>query len=104
VSANWDQSVKEDTPSVKVVNTLRAIEPRAWNALAVGQSRPSATNFSTRFMNGLCCETTGWSPHYLTLWQGASLVGACRSRKSHSYGEYVFGLAWADAYHRHGLS
>src|SRR5258708_13250856 len=24
--------------------------------------------------------------------------------KSHSYGEYVFDWAWADAYHRHGLS
>ena len=24
--------------------------------------------------------------------------------KSHSYGEYIFDHAWADAYHRHGLS
>src|SRR5260221_3602110 len=27
-----------------------------------------------------------------------------RYAKSHSYGEYVFDWAWADAYHRHGLS
>ncbi len=24
--------------------------------------------------------------------------------KSHSYGEYVFDWAWADAYHRHGIA
>ena len=54
---------------------------------------------------GCACESTGWSPRYVTLWQGSSLVGAMPLyAKSHSYGEYVFDWAWAEAYHRYGLS
>jgi predicted N-acyltransferase len=97
--------LKEDTPSVKVVDTLRAIEPRAWNALAVGHPFLRHEFLHALHETGCACETTGWSPRYLTLWQGASLVGAMPLyAKSHSYGEYVFDWAWADAYHRHGLS
>ena len=33
------------------------------------------------------------------------MLAACPAYlKSHSYGEYVFDWAWAEAYHRHGLS
>ena len=47
---------------------------------------------------------TGWTPCHLTLWDGASLVGAVPMyRKTHSWGEYVFDWAWADAYERNGL-
>src|SRR5256885_13724744 len=28
--------LKEDMPSVRAIDTLRAVEPRAWNALAAG--------------------------------------------------------------------
>src|SRR5207344_1519062 len=36
---------------------------------------------------------------------GSSLVGAMPLyAKDHSYGEYVFDWAWADAYHRYGLA
>ena len=36
--------------------------------------------------------------------RGDELLGACPLYlKSHSYGEYVFDWAWADAYQRHGL-
>src|SRR5262249_40297471 len=44
-------------------------------------------------------------PQYPTLWQGGELLGAMPLYlKSHSYGEYVFDWAWADAYERHGLA
>jgi uncharacterized protein len=46
---------------------------------------------------------TGWQPCHLTLWHGDRLAAALPLyRKSHSYGEYVFDWAWADAYTRHG--
>ena len=97
--------MKEDTPSVKVIDTLRAVEPRAWNALAAGHPFLRHEFLHALHETGCACESTGWSPCYLTLWQGASLVGAMPLySKSHSYGEYVFDWAWADAYHRHGLS
>lgn len=88
-----------------MTDTLRAIEPGAWNALAVGHPFLRHEFLHALHETGCACETTGWWPHYLTLWQGASLVGAMPLyAKSHSYGEYVFDWAWADAYHRHGLS
>ena len=39
----------------------------------------------------------------VTAWRGDALVGAMPLYvKTHSYGEYVFDWAWADAYRRHG--
>lgn len=47
---------------------------------------------------------TGWQPRYLSVWDGGSLVAACPLYlKFHSYGEYVFDWAWAQAHERHGL-
>jgi predicted N-acyltransferase len=54
--------------------------------------------------SGSACPKTGWRPQYLTLWQADRLEAALPLyAKSHSYGEYVFDWAWADAYQRHGL-
>ena len=54
--------------------------------------------------SGSASAATGWQPNYLTLWRGKVLEAALPLYvKSHSYGEYVFDWAWADAYHRHGL-
>ena len=53
---------------------------------------------------GCAAAPTGWIPHLLTLRQDNVLVGACAVyEKSHSYGEYVFDWAWANAYAQHGL-
>jgi predicted N-acyltransferase len=47
---------------------------------------------------------TGWTPRFVTLWKGDTLAGACALYlKDHSYGEYVFDHAWANAYQQHGL-
>jgi predicted N-acyltransferase len=49
-------------------------------------------------------DQTGWQPQFLTVYDDDALVAACPLYlKSHSYGEYVFDWAWADAYQRHGL-
>lgn len=54
--------------------------------------------------SGAAAEDTGWSPHYLTAWNGRDLVGATiLYKKRHSYGEYIFDWAWAEAYQRHGV-
>ena len=56
--------------------------------------------------------TTGWTARFVTLRRGAiddqtgkrTLMGACALYlKDHSYGEYVFDHAWANAYHQHGV-
>jgi hypothetical protein len=54
--------------------------------------------------SGSAVPETGWAPHFVTLWRGDELHAACPLYlKGHSYGEYVFDWAWADAYRRHGL-
>lgn len=48
---------------------------------------------------------TGWGLQWLTLELDGSLQAACALYlKAHSYGEYVFDWAWAEAYERNGLA
>jgi predicted N-acyltransferase len=48
------------------------------------------------------CTETGWHPQFLTLQDEAGRIHAACPLflKSHSYGEYVFDWAWADAHDR----
>ncbi|WP_201496342.1 GNAT family N-acetyltransferase [Rubrivivax sp. A210] len=85
-----------------------ALDAAAWNALLATQ--PSPTPFmrheylAALHASASAVPGTGWSPRFLTLHQGGRLQAACALyAKSHSYGEYVFDWAWADAYRRHGL-
>ena len=55
--------------------------------------------------SGSATPDTGWTPQFVTLWQGDSLAAASALYiKDHSYGEYVFDWAWANAYADHGLN
>ena len=82
--------------------------PSEWDSLLAGQDQP------TPFMrhaylqalqdSGSACADTGWQPAFVGVWSGQTLMAACPLYlKDHSYGEYVFDWAWADAYQRHGL-
>ena len=84
------------------------IDAASWNALVAAQ--PSATPFvSIEYLralhaSGSAVAETGWAPHFLLLEEQGELRAACPLYlKDHSYGEYVFDWAWADAYRRHGL-
>lgn len=47
---------------------------------------------------------TGWIPAHLVVQEAGSLIAAMPLyEKHHSWGEYVFDWAWADAYRQHGL-
>ena len=55
--------------------------------------------------SGSATARTGWQPAWLTLWRGDVLQAACALYvKRHSYGEYVFDWAWANAYEQNGLA
>lgn len=91
-----------------IVSSLSEIGATAWDELVCLQ--PNANPFlSFAFLHALhesgCVgAATGWQAHYLALYDGAQLAAALPLYvKSHSYGEYVFDWAWADAYQRHGL-
>lgn len=90
---------------VRIVDTVAQIDAAAWDRL--GGSHPLLRH---AFLHGLqqtgcACPATGWTACHVTLWRDDALVGAMPLYlKDHSYGEYVFDWAWADAYHRHGLN
>jgi predicted N-acyltransferase len=82
-----------------------------WNALLAAQSPGEGLNpfmrheYLAALHESACASpATGWTPRFVTLWQGETLAGACPVYlKTHSYGEYVFDHAWANAYRQHGL-
>ncbi|MFA9215615.1 MAG: GNAT family N-acetyltransferase [Sphingomonadaceae bacterium] len=91
-----------------IVSSLADVGEAAWTQLLAAQD--DANPFlSYAFLHALhesgsACADTGWLPQYLVLWQDQTLVAAMPLYvKSHSYGEYVFDWAWADAYQRNGL-
>jgi predicted N-acyltransferase len=92
---------------IEVVESLAAIPAHAWDALvgaADGNVFLSHAYLHALHTTGCASPRTGWSPRYLLARDGnGSLRGALPLYlKAHSYGEYVFDWAWADAYRRAG--
>ncbi|WP_420474114.1 GNAT family N-acetyltransferase [Noviherbaspirillum sp. ST9] len=92
----------------QIVSSLDEIGQASWDALvATQQERNPFLSFAflhALHATGCASPDSGWQPQYLTLWRGQSLEAALPLYvKSHSYGEYVFDWAWADAYRRNGL-
>jgi predicted N-acyltransferase len=80
----------------------------AWNALLAQQSQPSPflkhEYLAAMHESHSASPETGWTPRFITLWLGDELQAACPLYlKDHSYGEFVFDHAWANAYQQHGL-
>ena len=92
----------------RIVSSLSEIGSAAWDALVAAQAERTPF-LSYAFLHalhetGCAAPQTGWQPQYLTLWHGQELRAALPLYvKDHSYGEYVFDWAWADAYRRNGL-
>ncbi|WP_374673484.1 GNAT family N-acetyltransferase [Ideonella sp.] len=85
------------------------IPAAAWNGLldAQAQQPPFLRHefLAALHDTGCAAPRSGWSPAFLAAWKGDALVGVVAAYlKAHSYGEYVFDWAWADAYERHGLA
>ena len=89
----------------EIVDSLASVDASEWNALA-GTDNPFVRFEFLRALEQNRCvgAHTGWQPQHLLLYEETRLVGACPMYlKHHSYGEYVFDWAWADAYNRHGF-
>ena len=94
---------------IRVHDDPRSIDAATWNTLLAAQ--PSPTPFlrheylAALHASRSAVPDTGWAPRFVTLESGGGLAGACALYlKAHSYGEYVFDWAWADAYRRAGLA
>jgi predicted N-acyltransferase len=92
----------------RIVDDLADIGAARWDALvAAEQANPFVRHAFLQALQSTHCASarTGWEPQFVTLWDGAQLVAAAPLyRKQHSYGEYVFDWAWADAHQRHGIA
>lgn len=86
-----------------VVTTLAEVDPHQWDALTERSPLLSHAFLHALHETGCAAAATGWRPQYILGYAGSALVAALPLYlKSHSYGEYVFDWAWADAYRRHG--
>ena len=89
------------------IDSLKKVKREDWNA-CVDDDHPF---IQYEFLFALeesesACSQTGWKPyHYIEQSDDNDIIAICPLYlKSHSYGEYIFDHAWADAYHRHGLN
>jgi predicted N-acyltransferase len=91
--------------TLRILDSLEAVDANEWNALTGGNPTLAHAFLDSLHRTGCASARSGWAPQYLTLWEGARLAGAVPLYvKSHSYGEYVFDWAWAEAYERHGIA
>lgn len=94
----------ESQYDVRVVRTLADIGADAWRTLGGGDPFLSWEYLSAMHETGCASARSGWTPCYITLWRHGALAGAMPLyRKDHSWGEYVFDWAWAEAYQRYGV-
>jgi len=92
-----------------IVSDLSEVGQAPWDALVQAQAAPTPF-LSYAFLHALhasgsASPDTGWQPQFLLLVDEQDALAAALPLyvKGHSYGEYVFDWAWADAYQRHGL-
>ncbi len=89
--------------TLEVADSLGAVSPSEWDRLAGANPLVSHAFLHALHESGSASEDSGWAPRYLLLREGGTLAAALPLYlKSHSYGEYVFDWAWADAWQRAG--
>ena len=96
---------------IRIVTDPTTIDAEQWDHLQRQQPGATLNPFMRRhYLAAMhdslsAVEETGWKPQFVTLWAKEQLVAACALYlKTHSYGEYVFDWAWANAYGEHGLA
>jgi len=92
--------------NVKFLNSISDIAATEWNNL-FNTTYPFIQHaFLSALEDSGCTQaSTGWEPQHILCFDDNKLVAAMPCYlKSHSYGEYVFDWAWANAYHKHGLN
>lgn len=92
---------------IKLHCRIEDIDPARWNALVVDNYPFLRHEFLAAMeRHGCVGEQVGWIPRHLACYDDNDiLLGAMPMYEKHnSWGEFVFDHAWADAYHRAGLS
>ncbi|MSO85080.1 MAG: N-acetyltransferase [Rhodospirillales bacterium] len=91
--------------SARTLTSIHDVTAEAWDALAGARNPFVSHGFLAALEDsGSATASTGWAPMHLVIEDSSrqALAAAPLYLKSHSYGEYVFDHAWADAYGRAG--
>ncbi len=91
--------------TLEAISALSSIAPTEWETLR-NNDYPFLRHDFLLGLESTGCTTaeSGWQPNHLAVRRGETLLAAAPAYlKSHSYGEYVFDWAWADAWRRMGL-
>jgi len=88
----------------RVHKSIDELDPLQWNALGADRNPFLRHEFFAALEHTQCVGAgTGWEPCYFTLADETGLAAAAPAFvKTHSYGEFVFDFAWAQAYARVG--
>jgi len=87
-----------------ITDTMADVDPASWDTLTGGMPLLSHAFLSALETSGSVGGDTGWQSSHMLVMDDDRLVGAMPLYyKNHSYGEYVFDWAWAEAYARSGL-
>ena len=93
---------------IRLTDDPALLDAAAWDALV--DADPDGNPFMRHAFlaalqsSGAATAETGWYAQYLSLWRDGRLQAAVPLyAKAHSYGEYVFDWAWADAQERMGM-
>ena len=92
---------------IEITDTLLDIPATQWNKLNKDGNPFTSHAFLTALEESKSIGgETGWIPRYLLLWDNnGNLAGALPMyEKHHSWGEYVFDWAWANAWQQYGLA
>ena len=91
--------------TIRFLSNITQLEAAQWNQVC-GNNNPFICHefLSALEQTGCVNVRTGWEPHHVTVYLDGQLVAVMPLYiKHHSYGEYVFDWAWAEAYQRHQI-
>lgn len=89
---------------IQIIGSIQEVDAQQWDALATDMPLLKHAFLAALEASGSVGEGTGWTPSIIVMQERNVLTGAIPLYiKSHSYGEYVFDWAWADAYAQNGL-
>lgn len=98
-------SVSYANLTIEIQDSYTALDAVQWDTLVGDMPLLSHAFFSAMETSGSVGKGTGWQPYPMLVHAEGRLVGAMPLYlKTHSYGEYVFDWAWADAYERNGMN
>lgn len=92
------------TQVVRVLARIGDVDAAAWNRCTRGDPFVSHEFLLALEESGSASPETGWTPRHVVVEDETGVIAAAPAYlKAHSYGEYVFDFAWAEAFHRVGL-